>query len=161
MWDPQHPTTLQACTACYEDNFTFYISKWCSYLTGNTPMDLHGLLRGELYSSFFFAAGSGLLQNELHFIVSVKWILPIQFLPYKLVSFELHLPRSPYSPTVPLHPHAWPLHTPSHVSVWICARVSHYRSLRESCHLLGSVSRSLVCRPTFWGVQLTWPISKL
>jgi hypothetical protein len=24
MWDPQHLTTLQALTVCYEDSFTFY-----------------------------------------------------------------------------------------------------------------------------------------
>jgi hypothetical protein len=51
MWDPQDLITLWVSTAYYEESFTFLCS-WCSYLRGNTPMDLHGLLRGELYISY-------------------------------------------------------------------------------------------------------------
>jgi hypothetical protein len=36
-------TYLWASTACYGDSITFFICRWRSYLTGNTPMCLYGL----------------------------------------------------------------------------------------------------------------------
>jgi hypothetical protein len=41
-WQETH---LWFSTACYGDSFYFFICRWCSYLTGNNPMERHGLLR--------------------------------------------------------------------------------------------------------------------
>jgi hypothetical protein len=46
MWDHQHLTTPYASTACYGDSFTLlYVDDGRSYLAGNIPMNLNGLLR--------------------------------------------------------------------------------------------------------------------
>jgi hypothetical protein len=44
IWDPRRLTTTEDFTACYGDNLLF-ICRWCSYLTGNTPIGLHSHLQ--------------------------------------------------------------------------------------------------------------------
>jgi hypothetical protein len=50
-------TYLWASTACYRLALLF-ICRWCSYLTGNTPKGLHGLLLGCFYFCYSYCQKS-------------------------------------------------------------------------------------------------------
>jgi hypothetical protein len=108
-----HRKHLWASTVCYTGNFTFFlICRWCwyligntygpprsvtwiallflcrwSYLTGNTPMGLHGLLRGSLY--FFLCRWWSYLTGNTPVGLHGHLGDSFTFLKFSL-SFELH-----------------------------------------------------------------------
>jgi hypothetical protein len=47
MWEPQHLTTLWAFTACYRNNFTYFIKHF--------PMDLTDLMERSLFEKLIVA----------------------------------------------------------------------------------------------------------